>query len=203
LGQKREGHVANDKRTTVDFYFDPTCPWAWRTSLWIREVRKVRPIDVRWKFLSLEEINREAGTLKENHPKSRGPFRTMVLARRLGGEDAVDRLYLELGSARHERKEDFGDPATTRNALKAVGLSESLYDEAMSDQSTADEYLAEHKAVAERGGFGVASLVIDDGDPIFGPVIIPVPEGEEAGVLYDHVAALSKLPYFYELKRNR
>ena len=51
--------------------------------------------------------------------------------------------------------------------------------------------------------FGVASLVIDGSEPVFGPVIIPVPTGEEAGELWDHVAAMSTKGYFFELKRTR
>src|SRR5829696_2609642 len=102
---------ANGSGQQVQFYFDILCPWAWRTSLWIREVAKVRPIDVHWKFLSLEEVNRTTGAMKESHTTSRGPFRTMVLVRRQGGDDAVDRLYLALGRARHERKEEMNDPS--------------------------------------------------------------------------------------------
>jgi hypothetical protein len=30
-----------------------------------------------------------------------------------------------------------------------------------------------------------------------------VPQGEEAGALYDHVAGLSRIPTFFELKRTR
>ncbi len=190
-------------RTSVDFYFDPLCPWAWRTSLWVREVAKVRPIDVHWKFLSLEEINRGTDHARDSQRASRAPFRTMTLARRLGGEDAIDRLYLALGKARHERKEDLAEVSVVKASLEEAGLSSSLYDEALGDPSTEREYAAEHKLIAEQGGFGVATLVIDGGPPIFGPVINPVPSGEEAGELFDHVAALSKDKYFFELKRNR
>ena len=48
-----------------------------------------------------------------------------------------------------------------------------------------------------------ASLVIDGGAPIFGPVITQVPTGEEAGELWDHVRTLSTKDYFFELKRTR
>lgn len=189
--------------TVVDFYLDPACPWAWRTARWIREVARVRPVEVRWKCLSLEEVNRPRGTVRETHEASRAPFRALVLARRRGGQPAIDRLYAALGAARHERREDLGDASTVRAALAEAGLSETLYDEALADPSTEREYLAEHAAVVERGGFGVPTLVLDGGPPVFGPVIDPVPQGEEAGALYDHVAALSRIPTFFELKRTR
>ena len=65
----------------VDFYFDPVCPWAWRTSLWIREVAKVRPINIHWKFLSLEYINstREGGHVRDSHRTARDGFKLMTL----------------------------------------------------------------------------------------------------------------------------
>jgi hypothetical protein len=166
-------------------------------------VARVRPVDVRWKCLSLEEINRPRGTLHASHEASRASFRTLIVARRRGGEAAIDRLYAALGAARHERREDLADRRTVARALREAGLSEHLYDEALADPTTEHEYLAEHGAVVARGAFGVPTLVVDDGPPIFGPVIDPVPRGEEAGVLYDHVDALVRIPTFFELKRSR
>ena len=46
---------------TVNFHFDPLCPLAWRTALWIREARSVRPVDVHWRLFSLEIVNRKEG----------------------------------------------------------------------------------------------------------------------------------------------
>ena len=195
--------MTGNGKTNVDFYLDPICPWSWRTSIWIREVAKVRPIDVHWKFFSLEEINRPAGTLKEAHVQSRGPFRAMVLARRRHGDAAVDKLYEAFGKARHEREEDLSDEGVAKSAIEEAGFSPSLLDEALADPTTEQEYVAEHNDVVARGGFGVATLVIDGSDPIFGPVIQPIPSGEEAGELYDHVASMSTKKYFFEIKRNR
>lgn len=45
----------------IKLYFAPICPWAWRTSLWLREARQVRPLEVTWGFLSLAKVNRAAG----------------------------------------------------------------------------------------------------------------------------------------------
>ena len=189
--------------TSIDFYLDTACPWSWRTSVWIREARKVRPIDIHWKFFSLEEVNKPMNTVKEGHIASRRTFRTMVLARRRHGNDAVDKLYWEFGQAKHERGEDLADEAVVRSCIEAAGFSPSLLDEALADPTTEQEYLDEHKAIAEQGAFGVASLVFEGGDPLFGPVLIPVPEGEDAGELWDGIKLMSTKKYFYELKRTR
>ena len=41
--------AAGDIRA-VDFHFDIMCPYAYQTSIWIREVRHLTGIDVRWRF---------------------------------------------------------------------------------------------------------------------------------------------------------
>ena len=45
----------------MDFHFDPMCPFAYQTSLWIRDVRAQTGITIDWRCFSLEEINREEG----------------------------------------------------------------------------------------------------------------------------------------------
>jgi 2-hydroxychromene-2-carboxylate isomerase len=45
----------------VDFHFDVMCPYAYQTSRWIREVRRLTGLTVNWRFFSLEEINRQDG----------------------------------------------------------------------------------------------------------------------------------------------
>src|SRR2546428_302065 len=109
--QTAPSQLETTQKQAVDFYFDPICPWAWRTSLWIREVAKVRPIDVEWKFLSLDLANRAAGNPpKEGHLRSWKPLRAMALARRQGGDAAGDRLYLAVGRARPERRRRTPEP---------------------------------------------------------------------------------------------
>jgi 2-hydroxychromene-2-carboxylate isomerase len=197
--------MAASAAPVVDFYLDTACPWSWRTSVWMREVMKVRDVDVHWKFFSLELVNKKNNPdtpPRAGHLESRNTFRVMVLARRRHGDAAVDKLYEAFGTAKHEEKKDL-DEAQVRACIEAAGFSPSLLDEALADPTTETEYVDEHTAINEQGCFGVASLVINGSEPVFGPVIIPVPTGEEAGELWDHVAAMSTKKYFFELKRAR
>ena len=57
--------MKGDTAMRVEFFFDPMCPWAYQTSVWIRDVRTRRALDIVWRFLSLEEINRPDG---KRHP---------------------------------------------------------------------------------------------------------------------------------------
>ncbi len=95
---------------SINFHFDPACPLAWRTALWMREVREVRPVDVTWRFFSLEVVNRKEGVTPDfQKDGSWAAHRTLALARRQGGNAAVERLYLALGAAQHGRRESIRD----------------------------------------------------------------------------------------------
>ncbi|MGA9112569.1 MAG: DsbA family protein [Candidatus Dormiibacterota bacterium] len=190
----------------VTIHVDPACPWAWLTSRWLAEVEKVRPIRVTTRLFDLAEANRSTDA-DEGHRRSHGAgevaLRVLVAARRAGGDEALARLYTELGEAHHERGEPLDDQGMLSRALAAAGLDPGLEEAARNDPTTLDELLAEHRAIAERGAFGVPTLVLGDAAPTFGPVIDTRITGEAAGELWDRVAWLLTAPSFYELKRER
>src|SRR5712691_6792325 len=209
----------------VEFYFEPVCGWAWRTSIWMRRVAKARPINVHWKLLSLAAINSPDDWTKdsnEGHIHAAGLNRTLLLARRKGGNEAMDRLFVAYGNAifgTHElltwgQRTNLTLQADPTNAeyralqaksMAAAGLPTNLYDEAMADQSTHDEWIAEHEEAAVRlGAFGTPTVALKGSNiGVFGPVVDPVPEGDEALALWDSVYVALKAPYLYEMKRPR
>jgi hypothetical protein len=89
--------------TSVDFHFDIMCPWAYQASIWMRDVRDRLGLDVRWRFFSLEEINRGEG---KKHPWERdwsygwSMRRIGALLRRID-PDLLERWYLAAGTALH------------------------------------------------------------------------------------------------------
>lgn len=192
----------NDLPTRLQFYFDPLCPFAWLTSLWIREVRRYRPLQVEWKFFSL------AGAQEPDDPWQ-GPLRICALARREGGNDATDSAYLALGRLFHEQPDSFqlidqlADVAGPY--LDEVGLDPSLASRALEDVSTIEDVLADHRSAMDRlGAFGVPWLIVDDDElGFFGPVIGESLKGEKAVAMWDDFKRISARPYLYELKRGR
>ena len=88
-------------------------------------------------------------------------------------------------------------------ALEDVGLDASYAEVANTEEY--DEKLREyHSGAMDAVGDEVGTPVLKLGDTaFFGPVITRVPEGEEAGKLFDHSVGLANYPYFFELKRSR
>lgn len=198
------GRMTNTADVTI--HVDPACPWAWLTSRWLAEVGRVRPVRVTTRLFDLAEVNRSRdGDEGQRRVHSAGEvaLRVLVAARRAGGDGAVARLYTELGEAHHERGEPLDDLGTLSRALAAAGLDPGLAEAAGSDPTTLDELLAEHRAIAGRGAFGVPTLVLGDAAPTFGPVVDTRITGEAAGELWDRVAWLLSAETFYELKRER
>ena len=88
-------------------------------------------------------------------------------------------------------------------ALAEVGLPTSLAD--AWDSTEYDEALrASHRDGMDRVGDDVGTPVISvNGASIFGPVVSPIPRGEDAGRLWDGVLTVTSVDGFFELKRSR
>ncbi|AVH97492.1 DSBA oxidoreductase [Streptomyces cinereoruber] len=203
----------SESRTTADFYFDPLCPWAWMTSRWMLEVEKVRPVDVRWKVMSLAVLNENRiDELPEEYremlrTKAWGPVRVVIAAQELHGDEVVGKLYTALGTRFHNNGEGPTREAIA-GALKDVGLPEDLVEYA--DKDTYDtELRASHKEGIDKVGQDVGTPVVavpgPDGDEVafFGPVVTPTPRGEAAARLWDGTLLVASTPGFYEIKRTR
>ena len=187
------------------FLFDPVCPWAWRASLWMRAVARVRSVEIEWGLLSLEYLNRDSedNPFHGLHLKSRLPLRLLALARDSGGNGGIDKLYLALGDLYAQGRE-LDDDAVLAEALARTCLSPLLLQEAHRRNDLDDALQGGYERAWLGGAFGVPTIYIDRSEvPFFGPVIDSVPSDREAGELWDHVLGLSRHPYFFELKRER
>lgn len=197
--------MSDTVRTPVDFWFDPRCPWAWITSRWILEVEKLRPIEVRWHVMSLSVLNEERDVpegYRRMLDEAWGPVRVCIAAREKYGPEVLGRLYTELGTRVHDRKTP-QSRELIEDALEAAGLDRSLADAA--DSGDYDAALrASHKDGMDRVGYEVGTPVISvEGASFFGPVISPIPRGEDAARLWDGVRLVAGTDGFFELKRSR
>jgi 2-hydroxychromene-2-carboxylate isomerase len=191
--------------TSVDFHFDPMCPFAYQTSLWIRDVREQLGITINWRFFSLEEINRAEG---KKHPWEREwsyGWSMMRIGAYLRREDPelLDRWYLVAGRALHEEGRKPHRPDVAEQLLAEMGLDPAMVGAAISDPSTGDEVHGEHDEVVSKGGFGVPTLVFADGQALFGPVLVDPPTGAAALRLWELVTGWLEFPQVYEMQRPK
>jgi mycothiol-dependent nitroreductase-like protein len=190
----------------VTFWIDPSCPYTWRTSRWLLEVTAARNLTIDWRLMSLAILNEDKPiperfrTVQEG---GRRAARVLVAADEKYDSWAVERLYTEIGTRVHDEGRDIDERVLTE-ALAAADLPADLY--FAIDDAEMDEYLVEsHYEGQERAGTEVGSpiIAIGDGPGFFGPIVVPVPEGEAAEKLFDAVRLLSAVPEFSELKRAR
>jgi 2-hydroxychromene-2-carboxylate isomerase len=190
----------------ADFWFDPSCPWAFLTSRWILEAQKVRPIEIRWHLMSLAVLNGGRDDIPEQYkamiPKMWGPVRVVAAAAAKHGDEVLGPLYTALARRRHIEKAEWS-PEVLAAALAEVGLPTELAD--VADTTDYDDAVrTSHADGIGRVGMDVGTPVIAIGDTaLFGPVITPAPTGEAAGKLWDGFLLVVQTPGFYELKRSR
>lgn len=197
--------TGEQENVTADMWFDPACPWAWMTSRWLLEVEKVRPVRVRWHVMSLAVLN-EGRDLPQEYRDflvhAWAAVRVCIAAEQRLGNEVLAGLYTALGTRFHNS----GEPQTEetiRAALADAGLPEDLIEAGGSTQY--DEALrASHGEAMKLVGEDVGTPVIQVEDvAFFGPVVSPIPRGEEAGKLWDGVRLVAGTDGFFELKRTR
>jgi 2-hydroxychromene-2-carboxylate isomerase len=194
---------------SVAFHFDIMCPYAFQTSLWMREARDQLGLEVNWRFFSLEEVNRAEG---KKHPWERdwsygwSMMRVGALLRRTD-MSLLDSWYLRAGTALHVEGRKPHRLEVAEELLEELGLDPALVRQAIDDTTTHAEVAADHQRVLDLAGWGVPTLVFDHlpGGPqaLFGPVLIDPPLGQDAVKLWQAVTAWLQFPQLYELQRPK
>lgn len=200
----------------LEFFFDPGCPFAWQTSVWVRRVQELRGLTVGWRFISLRFINEDKdlpdGMVRAQERGLRY-HRICAAARDTLGNDAVGELYKAFGDRFWYQQVDGDYGARLSVAAKAtepelilgeLGLPESLL--AAGDDDSWDALIrAESEEAFRRTGPDVGTPIItfgEGGNSLFGPVISTVPDDETSLAIYDAVRVLADQPTFSELKRS-
>src|SRR5580658_9888552 len=126
----------------VEVFVDPSCPWAWVASRWVREVAPARDLSVFWRSYCLEirDDYDVAPTVPagyrqqalEGHALSHRMLRIFEAARAASGESAVDLLYSEWGRSyfvvKRPRTTEFLAECVAAAGLD-VGLAQAADDE--------------------------------------------------------------------------
>lgn len=189
----------------VDFWFDPSCPWAWMTSRWVDEVTRLRSLEVTWHIMSLAVLNENNDVTEEYRaffPRALRYTRLVAAVAELHGQGFVKPLYDALGTRIHPGHRKDVDAVISESLVEA-GLPVELLRYADSEEFDPQMRTSHFDGIG-RVGQDVGTPVIAVGDTaFFGPVMSPSPKGEEALAVWDGVVALARYDGFFELKRSR
>ena len=199
----------------VEAFVDPSCPWAWITALWVKDVAPQRDLSVTWQSFCLEirddygvaptvpERYREAAI--SAHAVSHRMLRMFEAARAAAGEAAVDALYNEWGR-RFFVPDRPRDEALLERCASACGFGPDLVQAADDEKWDAPIVEAMEAAYAFGGPKTQTPTIVVRADPphgFKGPVMAPAPTGDAAVRLWDAIQVISQEPGFFEITRPR
>jgi hypothetical protein len=197
---------------SVDFWFDPVCPYSWTASRWLLEVERVHPIEVDWHVMSLYALN--AGRTDDPDYVAflrsvDGCARVLAVAAEVHGRPVLRGLYSELGTRVFDVWRRARAPEL-RLALSAA-LAACRLPGSHLEAFDGDPDDAAGRVLRRSHDEGVALVGADTGTPItrvgnrafYGPVLNGIPRGHDALRVFDATRLLAAAPDFYELKRTR
>jgi 2-hydroxychromene-2-carboxylate isomerase len=199
----------------VEVFVDPSCPWAWITTRWLKEIAPARDLAITWRSYCLE-IRDDYGVAPTMPPERREAaiaghalahrmLRVFEAARAQHGEDAVDALLTAWGE-RFFARGAVRDDALFTDCLAACGLDAGLADATDDDRWDAPILAAMEVAYVFGGEKTQTPTIVVYDDPphgFKGPVMAPAPTGDAAIRMWDALVVLSREPGFFEFTRPR
>ena len=201
--------------TDVEFFVDPSCPWAWITGRWVKEVAPQRDLDVTWRSYCLE-IRDDYGVAPQipeerreqviaAHAVSHRMLRIYEAVRAELGEAPIDAL-LDAWAPRFFGPDRERTDAILGQCLDACGLDRAFLD--AGDDEKWDAPIVESMDVAYSFGgekTQTPTIAVYDESPhgFKGPVMAPAPTGAAALELWDAIQVLSRHQGFFEITRPR
>ncbi|MFF5173807.1 DsbA family protein [Micromonospora sp. NPDC000089] len=187
------------------FFFDPACPWTWRTSRWLVAVAEARGLIVEWRAFSLSILNdgNVPPQFADAMAASNRALRLVEALRAEGRAEDAGRFYTELGTRTH----DAGNPLSAdlvAAAAEAAGLGDAAaaLDDERWDQAVRESHALSYASAGPDIGSPV--LMVPDAERgIHGPIVTDVPGTDDALVLWDSLVPLLRMPTFHEIKRGR
>ncbi|RGE18082.1 DsbA family protein [Leucobacter sp. wl10] len=196
--------MSNAASPSVEFYFDPICPWCWMTSRWAAEVAETRGFEIDWRPISLQIVNEgeDPGSLAEVMRQGHRMGQVALAVGAEAGSAAVGALYTEMGTRIHPGARTDYDEIILESLAAVDGVSTGLLEAAGRPDDAQLRENTRHALEIAGPDVGVPIISID-GVAFFGPVVTPAPTGEAALQLWDGIYAAASVPGFYELKRGR
>jgi predicted DsbA family dithiol-disulfide isomerase len=192
-----------------DVFFDYLCPFVYRVAGLLDDVRSsgARPIDVRWRYFSLTQVNsKNDGWTLWNAPGSetvrgRLAFKAAEAARRQG---RFDDLHMPLLEARHRDRLDLDDESVITRVASEVGLDLERFAADLRAPDILDAVARDHReAVAEHGVFGTPTFLFADGASAYVRIAGAVSNGAAVEVFDRLMSVAAGEPRILEIKRPR
>ncbi|HWP62641.1 MAG TPA: DsbA family protein [Candidatus Binatia bacterium] len=207
----------------LTLYFDYHCPYCFRVERWLADLGTDR-VAVDHRFLSLEQLNRDPEAtdwriwdqpLDYEHHRGRPERRSLAaflataVAEGAGGRPLppalVERLRSAIFAARHEERLDISRLEILDRIAATAGLGPGWVTDRLADPSVLAAARARIAADWEAARspfrlFGVPTLVVDDGPPVY-LRLERVPTATEAERLLEWLGErAAALPFVLELK---
>ena len=177
-----------------EVYYDYTCPFVYRASLLLAGVAGERPIDVRWRYFSLTQVNtKEEGWTVWGAPagervRGRLAFMAAEAARR---QDRFDPFHATLLRARHEGRINIDEIEAIEQVAEDSGLEIGRFRRDVADPTILAALERDHThAVSVHGVFGTPTFVFPNGASAY-IRIAEVPGADAMAKMFDSLIAIA------------